>query len=180
MDLDFNVMDYAPGNKPATDPHEEKQLMKPGKYILEIIESSDEISAAGNRYAKLKLSVVDGPHKDTWVWDNLNLYHPKEEVRDLARKILSDITHACGLKDSPKDTSELHYKPMFVQIDVDPETEKENSPGEFWPAKNVVKGYSPLNESPKKTKPKFEIDMSGPADMPDISNQEPVKDDIPF
>ena len=26
MDLDFNVMDYAPGNKPATDPNEEKKL----------------------------------------------------------------------------------------------------------------------------------------------------------
>ena len=58
MDLGFNVMDYAPGNASETE-NKEYTLATPGKYKVEIIDSSEEISAAGNRYLKLKLSICD-------------------------------------------------------------------------------------------------------------------------
>ena len=178
MDLGFNVMDYAPGNASETE-SKEYTLALPGKYKVEIIDSSEEISAAGNRYLKLKLSIMEGTHKGTWIWDNLNLYHPKEDVQGLARQILGTISKSCGII-GPKDTSELHYKPLFALLDVEPEGE--------YPAKNVVKKYSPLDTgtikeaAEKVTKIQLDKISALPkkeADAP-VVDSGPIKDDIPF
>ena len=178
MDLGFNVMDYAPGNASETE-SKEYTLATPGKYKVEIIESSEEISAAGNRYLKLKLSIMEGSHKGTWIWDNLNLYHPTESVQGLARQILGTISKACGII-GPKDTSELHYKPLFALLDVEPEGD--------YPAKNVVKKYFPLDPgtikeaAAKVTKIQLDKILELPnkkADLPKVDS-EPIKDDIPF
>jgi hypothetical protein len=178
MDLGFNVMDYAPGNASETE-SKEYTLALPGKYKVEIIDSSEEISAAGNRYLKLKLSIMEGTHKGTWIWDNLNLYHPTESVQGLARQILGTISKSCGII-GPKDTSELHYKPLFALLDVEPEGD--------YPAKNVVKKYSPLDpgtvkEAAEKVT-KIQLDKisalpNKEAAAPKIDS-EPLKDGIPF
>ena len=178
MDLGFNVMDYAPGNASETE-NKEYTLATPGKYKVEIIDSSEEISAAGNRYLKLKLSIMEGTHKGTWIWDNLNLYHPTESVQGLARQILGTISKACGII-GPKDTSELHFKPLTALLDVEPEGD--------YPAKNVVKKYFPLDpgqvkEAAEKVA-KIQIDKilelpKKKADAP-ILDSEPIKDGIPF
>jgi hypothetical protein len=179
MDLGFNVMDYAPGNASETE-SKEYTLATPGKYKVEIVDSSEEISAAGNRYLKLKLSIMEGPHKGTWIWDNLNLYHPTESVQGLARQILGTISKACGII-GPKDTSELHYKPLFALLDVDPESNG-------YRAKNVVKKYFPLDpgevkEAAEKVT-KIQLDKisalpNKEADAPKVDS-EPQKDGIPF
>jgi hypothetical protein len=179
MDLGFNVMDYAPGNASETE-SKEYTLATPGKYKVEIIDSSEEISAAGNRYLKLKLSIMEGPHKGTWIWDNLNLYHPTESVQGLARQILGTISKSCGII-GPKDTSELHYKPLFALLDVDPESNG-------YRAKNVVKKYFPLDpgevkEAAEKVT-KIQLDKisalpNKEADAPKVDS-EPKADGIPF
>ena len=178
MDLGFNVMDYAPGNASETE-NKEYTLATPGKYKVEIIDSSEEISAAGNRYLKLKLSIMEGTHKGTWIWDNLNLYHPTESVQGLARQILGTISKACGII-GPKDTSELHYKPLFALLDVEPEGD--------YPAKNVVKKYFPLDPgeikeaAEKVTKIQLDKISALPkkeADAPKVDS-DPIKDDIQF
>ena len=179
MDLGFNVMDYAPGNASETE-SKEYTLATPGKYKVEIVDSSEEISAAGNRYLKLKLSIMEGPHKGTWIWDNLNLYHPTESVQGLARQILGTISKACGII-GPKDTSELHYKPLFALLDVDPESDG-------YRAKNVVKKYFPMDpgevkEAAEKVT-KIQLDKisalpNKEAAAPKIDS-EPQKDGIPF
>lgn len=179
MDLGFNVMDYAPGNASEGE-SKEYTLATPGKYKVEIVDSSEEISAAGNRYLKLKLSIMEGPHKGTWIWDNLNLYHPTESVQGLARQILGTISKACGII-GPKDTSELHYKPLFALLDVDPESDG-------YRAKNVVKKYFPMDPgevkeaAEKVTKIQLDKILELPkkrADAP-IVDSEPQKDGIPF
>ena len=179
MDLGFNVMDYAPGNASEGE-SKEYTLATPGKYKCEIVDSSEEISAAGNRYLKLKLSIMEGPHKGTWIWDNLNLYHPKKDVQGLARQILSTITKAVGLVGC-NDTSELHYKPLFALLDVEP------ADGDY-KAKNVVKKYFPLDpgqvkEAAEKVT-KIQLDQisalpSRGGDAPKVDS-EPMKDGIPF
>ena len=179
MDLGFNVMDYAPGNA-SEGQSQEYTLATPGKYKCEVIDSSEEISAAGNRYLKLKLSIMEGPHKDTWIWDNLNLYHPTESVQGLARQILGTVTKACGLVDI-KDTSELHYKPLSALIDVEPESNG-------YKAKNVIKKYFQLGpeivleDSAKAAKIQLDKIDSLPrkeADAP-IVDSDPKADGIPF
>ena len=179
MDLGFNVMDYAPGNASETE-SKTFTLATPGKYKVEIIESSEEISAAGNRYLKLKLSICDGGKFDgTWIWDNLNLYHPTESVQGLARQILGTISKSCGVI-GPKDTSELHFKPLTALLDVEPEGD--------YPAKNVVKKYFPLDPgqvkeaAEKVTKIQLDKISALPkkeADAPKVDSG-PIKDGIPF
>ena len=179
MDLGFNVMDYAPGNITEGE-SKEYTLATPGKYKVEIIDSSEEMSAAGNRYLKLKLSICDGGKFDgTWIFDNLNLYHPTESVQGLARQILGTISKACGVI-GPKDTSELHFKPLTALLDVEPEGD--------YPAKNVVKKYFPLDpgqvkEAAEKVT-KIQLDQisalpSRGGDAPKVDS-EPMKDGIPF
>lgn len=180
MNLDFNPMDYAPGNDSENEP-KEYTLAIPGKYKCEIVDSSEEISAAGNRYLKLKLSICDGgKHSGTWIWDNLNLYHPTDSVQGLARQILGTVQKACGLV-TINDSSELHYKPLFALLDVEPEKNG-------YKAKNVVKKYMPLDPETVKADAsrttKIVLDKidslpnRAPASKPDTSG--PVTDDIPF
>ena len=179
MNLGFNVMDYAPGNASETE-SKEYSLATPGKYKVEIIDSSEEISAAGNRYLKLKLSICDGgKFNGTWIWANLNLYHPKEDVQGLARQILNNISSCCGVI-GPKDTSELHYKPLMAELEIEPEG--------AYPAKNVVKKYLPLNSgtvkedaervSKKQLNKILEL-PSKESGTPKVASK-PVADDIPF
>ena len=179
MNLGFNIMDYAPGNTSGGN-SKEYSPATPGKYKVEIVDSSEEISAAGNRYLKLKLSICDGEFQGTWIWDNLNLYHPKESVQGLARQILGTITKAVGLVGC-NDTSELHYKPLFALLDVVP------ARGDY-KAKNVVKKYMPLDPghvkeaAEKVAKKQVEQILALPkkeADMPPVDSG-PQTDDIPF
>ena len=178
MDLGFNIMDYAPGNTSGAN-SKEYSPATPGKYKVEIIESEEKISEAGNRYLKLKLSICDGEFQGTWIWDNLNLYHPKESVQGLARQILSTITKAVGLVGC-NDTSELHYKPLIAELDIEPEGD--------YPAKNVVKKYMPLDPghvkeaAEKVAKKQVEQILALPkkeAGMPQVDSG-PQADDIPF
>ena len=178
MNLGFNIMDYAPGNTSGGN-SKEYSPATPGKYKVEIIESEEKISEAGNRYLKLKLSICDGEFQGTWIWDNLNLYHPKESVQGLARQILSTITKAVGLVGC-NDTSELHYKPLIAELDIEPEGD--------YPAKNVGKKYMPLDpghvkEAAKKVaKKQVEQILALPkkeAGMPQVDSG-PQTDDIPF
>ena len=133
MKVDFNIMDYAPGNASETDSETtDFPLAIPGKYKCEIIDSTEEISAAGNRYLKLKLSICDGGQfNGTWIWDNLNINHPTEKVRARARLTLGIITKAVGLV-GIDDTSELHYKPLTIELESEP------AKGDY-KAKNVVR-----------------------------------------
>ena len=180
MDLGFNPMDYAPGNDSENE-SKEYTLAIPGKYKCEIIDSSEEISAAGNRYLKLKLSICDGgKHNGTWIWDNLNLYHPTDSVQGLARQILGTVQKACGLV-TISDSSELHYKPLFALIDVEPENNG-------YKAKNVIKKYSPLGPEiimedaakiVKKQLDKIDALPRRGADVPVVESA-PVADGIPF
>ena len=180
MDLGFNPMDYAPGNDSENE-SKEYTLAIPGKYKCEIIDSSEEMSAAGNRYLKLKISICDGgKHNGTWIWDNLNLYHPTESVQGLARQILGTVQKACGVLDI-KDSSELHYKPLFALIDIEPENNG-------YKAKNVVKKYMQLGPEMIKQSSadtvKIQLDKiaslpnRASTSAPDTSG--PVTDDIPF
>ena len=181
MKVDFNIMDYAPGNASETDSETtDFPLAIPGKYKCEIIDSTEEISAAGNRYLKLKLSICDGGQFNcTWIWDNLNLYHPKESVQGLARQILGTISKCCGVLD-PSDTSQLHYKPLFALLDIEKGTDG-------YKDKNVVKKYMPLDPQTMKAdavnETKIQLDKIDALPKKPVGKKDesgPIEDGIPF
>ena len=152
-----------------------KELVPPGNYVAEIIDSQEKISKAGNSYLSLKLSICEGPYEGRWIWDNLNINHPDEKVRGTARFILGNICKAAGLV-GIDDTSELHYKPLTIELDEEPEGD--------YPAKNVVRKYhkaSTSDPAEKNKKALKELDNM-PIKQVDVSDKPdaPVNDGIPF
>tara|TARA_Y100000590_G_scaffold90590_1_gene102180 strand:+ start:770 stop:1279 length:510 start_codon:yes stop_codon:yes gene_type:complete len=152
-----------------------KELVPPGNYVAEIIDSQEKISKAGNSYLSLKLSICEGPYEGRWIWDNLNINHPDEKVRGTARFILGNICKAAGLV-GIDDTSELHYKPLTIELDEEPEGD--------YPAKNVVRKYhkaSTSDPAEKNKKALKELDNM-PIKQVDVSDKPdaPVNDNIPF
>ena len=171
MKIDLKEVEFKVEEAPV------RELVPPGNYVAEIIDSQEKISKAGNSYLTLKLSICEGPYEGRWIWDNLNINHPTEKVRARARLTLGIITKAVGLV-GIDDTSELHYKPLTIELESEP------AQGDY-KAKNVVRKYhkastsDPAEKNKKALKAldnmpiKHQVDVS---DKPDG----PVNDNIPF
>ena len=170
MKIDLNEVEFKVEEAPL------KELVPPGNYVAEIIDSQEKISKAGNSYLSLKLSICEGPYEGRWIWDNRNINHPTESVRARARLSLGNITKAAGLV-GIDDTSELHYKPLTIELDEEPEGN--------YPAKNVVRKYfkaSTSDPAEKNKKALKELDNMPIKHQVDVSDKPdgPVNDNIPF
>ena len=132
-----------------------------GKYTVGITSTEEKTSAAGNRYLNLQLQVLDGPHKNRVVFDIINLYHPDDDVREIAERTLASICKATRVL-KPKSSEELHNTPLQAVISKEFDSQ--------YGDQNRVKKYMPL-ESMESVKP-------NPTPAP--SSGEAVKDDIPF
>jgi hypothetical protein len=103
--------------------------------------------AGTGSYLKLEIDIVEGPHKGRKLFDNLNLENQNKQAEDIAKATLANICRAVGVL-HPKDSSELHMKPMSIMVTVTPETDE-------YPAGNRVKRYDALNSaSPAATESK--------------------------
>ena len=154
-----------------------RELVPDGDYVAEIIDSKEKISKAGNSYLSLTLSICEGPYEGRWVWDTLNINHPTESVRARARLTLGIITKAVGLV-GIDDTSELHYKPLTIELESEPAQGK-------YKAKNVVRKYhkaSTSDPAEKNKKALKELDNMPIKHQVDVSDKPdaPIRDNIPF
>lgn len=128
------------------DPEEYKNEYEPipaGKYHAVITESEEKLTQKGGSYIKLTVEVIEGQFKGRKVFANLNLKNANPEAEKIARITLADICRATGVM-HPRDTSELHNKPMLIKLSVRPETEQ-------YPASNDIKGWEPINKTPTMT-----------------------------
>ncbi len=85
-------------------------------------------------YLQFSLEIIDGEFKGRILFDRLNLDNANETAVKIAQGTLSSICHAVGVM-KPKDSSELHGKPMVVKVAV---KERNDQKGVF---SNEVKGY---------------------------------------
>lgn len=130
--INFNANEVAP-----------QQEMKPlpeGEYKMAITASENKATASGNgSYLALTLDVLDGEYKGRKVWSNLNLNNPNATAVEIAKAELSAICHAVGVM-TPKDSAELHNRPMIVSIKV----KKRKDTGEL---RSEVAGYKSLTKA---------------------------------
>ena len=131
--LDFDATQVDPTTKfeplPAAD------------YKVAMIASEmKENKKKNGHYLECKLQVLDGEHKGKVVIERLNLDNPGSQAVEIAKKTLSAICHAVGVL-QPKDSAQLHNRPMIASVAVKPREEK---PGEF---SNEIKGYKSLKEA---------------------------------
>lgn len=88
----------------------------------------------GGTRLELELQIINGPFQNRKLWDGLNIKNPSEKAQQIGQGTLSQICRCVNVL-TPKDTSELHDKPLKVSIGV----EKKDDGS----LKNNIKAYKP-------------------------------------
>jgi hypothetical protein len=118
-----------------------------GRYTAMIVKSETQATKAGNgSYLKLEIDIVDGQYKGRKLFENLNLENPNQQAVNIAKATLANICRAVNIL-HPKDSSELHLKPISIMVSVEPERDG-------YPASNRVKRWD-APESAAQTKMDF-------------------------
>jgi len=100
------------------EPAKDFEAIPAGKYEVVITDSEMKPTKAGTgEMLKLTLQVVSGPHKNRFIWTNLNLRNPNATAEQIARGQLAAICLAVGIP-QPKDSEELHDKPLIARVSV--------------------------------------------------------------
>ncbi len=115
-------------------------VLPAGEYDVMIVASSVQEAKNGvGRYLKLELQVCSGQFRNRKLFDILNLWNPSTQAQTIARGQMSAICRAVGIM-TPKDSSELHMKPLRVKVRIDKSEEYGDS--------NRVVAYKPRQAGP--------------------------------
>ena|ERR1700722_20284655 len=130
----------------TVEPSKPREVISPGWYTA-IVDASDvkptkkaqEAEQYGgpgaeDRLLALTFRVVEGEHKDSLIFTNLNIVNGNPQAQEIAQRELSALCHAVG-KLKVKDSAELHNKPLRIKVDVEKK--------EGYNPRNIVKGYEP-------------------------------------
>lgn len=90
----------------------------------------------GPKYLELSMQVVDGEYKGRRLTDRLNLNHPNDMTRKIAKGTLAAILDSIGLV-AINNTAEICNKPLLAYVKIKPQD------GQY-SASNEVKGYKAM------------------------------------
>ncbi len=103
-----------------------------GEYKAVIVESERKPTKNGaGHLLNVKFQIIDGQYKNRTVFDRFNLWNASEKAKLIAQQQFKKVCEAVNVM-SPKDSSELHMKPLMIKLTV---TEYEGK------ERNEVKGY---------------------------------------
>lgn len=107
-----------------------------GWHVAMITDSEMKGTKNGTgEYLQLRLDIIDGEHEGRVLFDRLNLINQNQTAVDIAQRQLSGICRAVGVM-QPRDSSELHDKPLRVKVTIRPA-------GNGYDASNEIKSYEP-------------------------------------
>ena len=142
-------------NAAEVEPSDDFEILPVGDYKAVITESvfKETKDNAQNKYLSLKLQIIEGKQKNRLLFDNLNLIRAGNGEKDqttirIAQQRLSAICRAVG-KMQIKDSSELHNKPIMINVGIQAASGK-------YGESNTIKSYKAINggnslpEEPKK------------------------------
>lgn len=125
----------------ADDYTDEFTPIPSGRYTAMIVKSEMKDTKNGKgQYLKLEIDIVDGQFKGRKIFENLNIVNDNETAVKIAKSTLANICRAVGVL-HPKDSSELHNKPMSVRVVVEPEKDG-------MPAQNRIKSFDAPGTTP--------------------------------
>lgn len=131
----FNAAEVEPGNF---------DVLPAGNYTAMIDLSELRPTKDGRgQYLYLELLIVEGQYEGRRLFDRLNLENPSEKAVEIAKRTLSSICRAVGVM-TPKDSSELHDRPLMVRVVVKPASDQ-------YAASNEIKGYAPREQATPAT-----------------------------
>lgn len=135
------------------EPSAPRELLPPGDYVVQIVESEMADTKAGNgQMLKLTMDILDGPYQGRKLWDSLNLVNPNAQTVEIAQRTLSAICHATG-KLQVSDSEQLHFIPLIAVVKTKPPGHKEKDGYVHENGKNEVGGYKPVNGATTRPAP---------------------------
>ena len=136
----MDLTDFA-GDKPITE--DSFAPLPKGWYPTEIEKVSTKTSAKGDRYLALQFTVIGERFANRKLFVNLNLWHPKDTVRRIAREQLQRLTGACGLAKIPADAGE--FQGCRPELRVETHNRKTGEPytNQLGEPSNEVRGFRP-------------------------------------
>jgi hypothetical protein len=153
---DLNELNF---NAASVEPNEGFDVIPAGEYDAVIVASEVKPTSAGTgKMLKLELQILNGKFQNRKVWDNLNIWNPNAQAVQIAKGTLSAICRAVNVL-TPKDSSELHNKPLRIKLAV----EKSAEYGE----QNKIKAYKPRQVGPAPATPQAQTPaMAGTGSNP--------------
>ena len=139
----FNSEDVAPSE--SYDPI-------PAAWYPAILTSSEQKPTKKDDgwYANCIYDIVGDQYANRKIFDILNLGNSSPKAMEIAYRNLSAICHATG-KLSIASTEELHNIPMMINVKLEPATMEPDGKTVKYEAKNVVKGWKPMESGGQAT-----------------------------
>jgi hypothetical protein len=89
-----------------------------GSYIAMITDSEIKATKAGTgTILSLTHTVVDGPHANKKIFARLNVGNPNATAQKIGQEQFAAVRAATGVL-QPRDTGELHGKPMKIKVKI--------------------------------------------------------------
>lgn len=100
------------------NPNDDYAPLPAGAYPVIISQSEIRDNKAGTgNYLHLEMEVQGGPFAGRKIFDNLTLAHQNPTAVSIGQRRLSQICHGVNVL-QPKDSSDLHYKPLVAVIKI--------------------------------------------------------------
>lgn len=123
------------------EPNGDREPLPNGHYVAVITDSEMRPTKAGNgSLLRLTFQILEGEHRNRFLWANLNLDNPNPVAVQIARADLSAICRAVGVL-APRDSVELHNLPLVLHV----RCKKRSDTGEHV---NEIKGYAKRDQPP--------------------------------
>lgn len=102
----------------TVEPNEGRGLITRGDYDAIIIESERQVNSKGTGwFIKIVFQILSGAFQNRKLYLNLNLGNANADAVAIAKGQLSAICRAVNVM-QPKDTVELHDKPLKISVGV--------------------------------------------------------------
>lgn len=118
-----------------------------GLYKAVIVNSELRDASSGGKYIALIVVLTEGQYANTELIERLNISNSNDIAVQIAYKTLASIAKAVGLTKTPSDTSELHNKPLIVDIKTEKGKDWTDRDGNLREGKDksVIKGYKAVS-----------------------------------
>jgi hypothetical protein len=139
------------------EPQGDFEVLPPCKppAMIEKAEIKENSKGTGH-YIKLELKVLDGPHKNRKLFDNINIDNPSNKCVEIGMRVLSALGRAIGAT-AITDTSQLLNQVVIPHVIVQNDA--------VYGQKNAIRTYSPPSEAQPQT---------GDAGLPAPTTAQPV------
>lgn len=92
-------------------------LIPDGQYKAIIVQSELKPTKDNTgQFLALKLVITEGQYANTEFIERLNIINKNDKAVEIAYKTLARISEAVGMTQTPSDSSQLHNKPLLIDV----------------------------------------------------------------